>query len=188
VGGFRSLGLCVNVRNTDVNYAVSPGSPKASDQDVARVFRAIVLKQALDCWALLLVKGYFLALQHDWCGFLVCCELQREKRPLKQGCSAHLGKERMETGPRGLPEIAPATSELFTGWQVLGGILYRTPQRQKPGYLQLPVLDRVSYQQLPQVSISGLSLLSSTFPIFGSNVVQSQVDHFVTFWYLMYVA
>jgi hypothetical protein len=49
----------------------------------------------------------------------------------------------METSPRGLPEIAPATSKLFTGRQILSGILYRTPQRQKSRYLQPPVLNRV---------------------------------------------
>jgi hypothetical protein len=53
------------------------------------------------------------------------------------------GKERMETGPRRLPEIAPAPSELFTGRQILSGILYQTPQRQKSGFLPPPVLDRV---------------------------------------------
>jgi hypothetical protein len=40
VGVFGSLGLCVNVCNADVNYAVSPASPKATEQDVATVFHA----------------------------------------------------------------------------------------------------------------------------------------------------
>jgi hypothetical protein len=52
VGVFGSLGLCINVRNTDVNDAVSPAGPEALDQDVATVFRAIVLEEALDSWAL----------------------------------------------------------------------------------------------------------------------------------------
>jgi hypothetical protein len=51
------LGLCINVRNTDVDYAISPTSPKSSDQDVVTVFRAIVLKEALDGRALVLVGG-----------------------------------------------------------------------------------------------------------------------------------
>jgi hypothetical protein len=48
VGVFGSLILCINVRNTDVDDAVSPASPEASNQDVATVFRAIVLEEALD--------------------------------------------------------------------------------------------------------------------------------------------
>jgi hypothetical protein len=47
-GVLGSLGLCINVRNTDVNYAVSPANPKSLYQDIATVFRAIVLKEALD--------------------------------------------------------------------------------------------------------------------------------------------
>jgi hypothetical protein len=47
------LRLCINVRNTDVNdNAVSPAGPKASYQDVATFFRALVLEEALDSWAL----------------------------------------------------------------------------------------------------------------------------------------
>jgi hypothetical protein len=51
------FGLCINFRNTDVNYAVSPASPKSSYQDIVTVFRAIVLKEALDGWALLLLRA-----------------------------------------------------------------------------------------------------------------------------------
>jgi hypothetical protein len=36
----------------DVNDAVSPAGPEASNQDVATVFRAIVLEEALDSRAL----------------------------------------------------------------------------------------------------------------------------------------
>jgi hypothetical protein len=60
VGVFGSLGLCINVRDADVNYAVSPASPKASNQDVATVFRAIVLDQVFDCWAVLPLRGHLL--------------------------------------------------------------------------------------------------------------------------------
>ncbi len=58
MGIFGSLGLYINIRNTDVNYAVvSPTSPKSSDQDVATVFGAIVLKEVVDGWAILLLGG-----------------------------------------------------------------------------------------------------------------------------------
>jgi hypothetical protein len=60
MGVFESLGLCINVHDTDVDYAVSPASPKASDQDVATVFLVIVLNQAFDCWALLLFRGQYI--------------------------------------------------------------------------------------------------------------------------------
>ena len=53
------MGLCINVRDWDVDYAVSPVSPKASNQDVDTVFRRIVLEQAFDCWAVLLFRGQF---------------------------------------------------------------------------------------------------------------------------------
>jgi hypothetical protein len=52
MGVFRSLGLCINVFNTDVDDAVSPAGPEASNQDVDTVFGAIVLEEALDSWAL----------------------------------------------------------------------------------------------------------------------------------------
>jgi hypothetical protein len=81
VGVFGSLVLCINVRNTDVNDALSPASPEASNQDVATVFRAIVLEEA---------RGLILAPQRDWYGFLVRRELRRGKRPRKQGRSARL--------------------------------------------------------------------------------------------------
>jgi hypothetical protein len=55
VGVFGSLRLCINVRNTDINDAVSPTSPEAWNQDVATVFHAIVLEEALDSWALWLL-------------------------------------------------------------------------------------------------------------------------------------
>jgi hypothetical protein len=57
-GVFGLLGLCINVHNTDINNAVSLASPKSLDQDVATVFRALVLKEeVLDGWALLLLRG-----------------------------------------------------------------------------------------------------------------------------------
>jgi hypothetical protein len=52
VGAFRLLGLCINVRNMDVNDAVSPAGPEASNQDVATVLCAIVLEEVFDSWAL----------------------------------------------------------------------------------------------------------------------------------------
>jgi hypothetical protein len=43
------------------------------------VFRAIVLKEALNGWALLLLRAQFWAPQRDWYGLLVCHELLRVK-------------------------------------------------------------------------------------------------------------
>jgi hypothetical protein len=43
--------LCINVRNMDVAYAVSPASPKSLYQDIASVFCAIVLNEGLASWA-----------------------------------------------------------------------------------------------------------------------------------------
>ena len=51
VGVLGLLGLCINVRSTDANHAVSPASPKSLYQDI--------LKEALDGWALLLLGARF---------------------------------------------------------------------------------------------------------------------------------
>jgi hypothetical protein len=58
---------CHDVRNMDVNDAISPASPEASNQDFATVFRAIVLEEALHSWAHWLpVVALILAPQRDW--------------------------------------------------------------------------------------------------------------------------
>ncbi len=56
---FGLLGLCIRIRTTDVDDAISPASPKSSNQDVATVFRATILKEALYGWALLLLRTLF---------------------------------------------------------------------------------------------------------------------------------
>jgi hypothetical protein len=58
MGVFGSLRLSINICNTDAGYAVSPMSPpKSLYQDIATVLRAIVLKEALSGWALMLLGG-----------------------------------------------------------------------------------------------------------------------------------
>jgi hypothetical protein len=58
VGVLGLLGLCINVLNTGADHAVSPASPKSLYQEMP-VFRAIVLKEALDGLALLLLRAQF---------------------------------------------------------------------------------------------------------------------------------